>query len=416
MKIDVVEKEGLKRELTIEVPAEIVDETFEKIYTAYRLKAKIDGFRPGKVPLNVIRKRFKGDATAALIDELTQKYYEEAIKETKLEPVGNPTLSDFDVDDGKPLTFTIGIEVMPQIDSVKHENITVNDEKFVVPDKDVDQALENFRKGQAEVRPVERPAGDDDVLVCDLEPTAEPGFFDQDKYENQEIDLSNEFTDKEFREGLAGCRPEDVREIKIDYADDYGNERFAGKSVSYKITVREVKERILPPLNDDLAKMSGQAETLLELKLSIRKQMETELETQTARVRKKTIIDQVVAQNVIEVPETMLESYLKGVIEDNKKQDEKADEKELREKYSPIGTASIQWYLLYHRLAIQEKIEVSPEDTENWIKKFAESYRMEIPKAKEILAKTGRVGEIKDGILEEKVLDFLASTTGGEKG
>ena len=115
MNIEVVEKEGLKRELTIEVPAEKVDEKYEEIYAEYRKKAKIDGFRSGKVPRSVIRNKFKGEATAALVDELVQKYFNEAVKEKKLEPVGAPTLYDFDVDEGKPLKFKIGIEVMPVI-------------------------------------------------------------------------------------------------------------------------------------------------------------------------------------------------------------------------------------------------------------------------------------------------------------
>jgi trigger factor len=234
--------------------------------------------------------------------------------------------------------------------------------------------------------------------------------------ENQMLELDNENTLAEFREGLKGARQDEKRDIRVDYPEDYPDEKFVGKSVTYAITVKEIKERVLPQLNDDFAKLLGQGETLLELKLKVREQLNANLQEDIKRSVKKQMIDQIVEQNAIDVPEIMMESYLKNVIEDYKKDGSDFDEAELREKYRPISVNAIRWYLLYHRMAQQEKVEVSPEDTENWVKRFAENYRMDVPKAKELLAKTGKASEIRDGILEEKVLEFLMSKATAKKG
>jgi trigger factor len=416
LNLEVVEKEGLKRELNFEIPADIVDEAYKKVYTEFRMKAKIKGFRPGKVPEKVIRSRFKQEATADVVDNLINKYFGEALAKKKLAPAGKPVVSKVDIEEGKPLTFTIGIEIMPEIDEIKYDKLAVEEPPIEIADEEVEKVVEQLRKNNADIRSVERPAEKTDVLICDLEVTEGKLDDETGPLQNQEIDLDNQYTLKEFQNGLIGIKRDETREIKIEYPADYQDEKFAGKSITYKIIAKEIKERVLPLLNDDFAKRTGAGETLLEVKLAIRKHLEGEKKTDAARLIKKTIIDQLIESNPIDVPDSMVDSYLNGVVEDYEKKEEKFDEQEVREKYGPIGLSAVRWYLLFHRLAEQEKIEVSTADSENWIKKFAENYRMDVPKAKEILAKTGKASEIKDGILEEKVVDFLMSQAGIKRG
>ena len=409
MIIEVVEKEGLKREVTIEVPADLVDKTYGKFYDEFRRQAKIDGFRPGKAPANIIKSRFKAEVTAEVVDELVKECFGEAIKEKNLDPVGTPILSHVDqVDEGKPFRFTINIEIMPQIDQVKYEKLQIQKADVQVPDEGVEQVMAQLRKSNADLRTVDRPAGDTDIVICDFEVAkGDPNVFDNQPVQNQEIDLGHEHTDPEFRDGLLGSRRDDIREITISYPPDYPNQKFAGRQLTYAVTVKEVKERLLPTVDDDFARQVAGGKTLLELKLDIRKELEASAARNIDRANRKMIIDQVVSQNQIVVPDSMVESYLKNVIEDYKQNAATVDEAELREKYRPVGVNTIRWVLLFHRLAGVEKIEVLPSDTENWIKRFADNYRMDVPKAKEVLSRTGRINDIKDGILEDKVLDFL---------
>ena len=417
MNIEVVQKDGLKRELNIEIPADVVDAAYNKIFQTLSLKAKIDGFRPGKIPLKVIKSRFKQEATAEIVDDLVNKYYTEAIKEKNLEPVGTPVLSKVDIEEGKPMTFTLGIEVMPKLETIGFDGISVEKKEAKVEDKDIDAVVEMMRKQKASLESVEREAQPTDMLICDLEPVA--GFIEglgEIPLANQEIDLDSPNTIKEFREALTGAKRDDSREIVLSYPEDHADAKFAGKSVTFKTTVKEVKERVLPELTDAFAKQTGMGETVPELKIKLREQMMQEQEAELARKRKKTIVDQMVEKNSFDVPDAMVETYLTNVIEDQKQQNEKVDEKAIREQYRSMGVDTVRWYLIYHRLAAQEKIEVSAEDTEKWIKRFADNYRMDVGKAKEILAKTGRASEIKDGLLEEKVLEFLQSKVGAQNG
>lgn len=410
MNVEIVAKEGLKRELTIEVPADVVDKTYQNIYDEYRRNAKIAGFRPGKAPVSVIRTRFKDEVTAELVDQLVKEYYNQAVKENNLDPVGPPMLQTVDVDEGKPFRFTLGIEVMPQVDSIACEDLWIYRPPIEVADKEVDGVLEELRRRHSDVRTVERAAGADDILVCDLE-IAEGDVEAEDRkpITNQEIDLGHPSTDKEFRDKLTGAKRDDDRRVDIIYPADYPNPKFAGKKIVYTITVREVKERILPALNDDFAGMVEKDTTLLALKLKIREQLEAERKSEIARGNKRLLIDQVVGQNAFDVPEILVQKYLNDVIEDYKKDKVPMEEDVIRQRYRPMGIASLRWYFLYHRLGELEKIEVSQEDTENWIKRFAEHYGVEIPRAKQYLEHTGKAGEVKDGILEEKILDFLTA-------
>jgi trigger factor len=177
------------------------------------------------------------------------------------------------------------------------------------------------------------------------------------------------------------------------------------------VTVQEVKERILPALNDQFADRLDMGKTVLELKLNLRKRIEADKKAEIERFRRQAVINQMTDKNDFDVPQVMLESYLKGAVKEYKQQLPDADENQLREKYRPVGIRTIRWHLIFHRLARQEQIEVLPSDTENWIKRFADNYRMDVAKAKEVLARTGKADEVKDSILEEKVLDFLLEKT-----
>jgi trigger factor len=409
LNVEVVEKEGLKRELKIQVPADVVDQAYEKVYDQFRQKAQIKGFRPGKAPVSMIKNRFKQEAREEVIEGLVSEYFGKALQEQNLDPVGKPVVSTIDVDEGKPLTFTVGIEVMPQIETVKHEKLVVQKPEIDVPDDEVDKVVEQLRKAHADVRSIDRAVGPGDVLICDLEvEQGEVGDLPA-QMQNQEIDLGNEFTVQAFRDQLTGAKRDDTRSVKVEYPPEYEDKRFAGKTVVYKTMVKEVKERVLPLVDDNFAKLVGEGQTLLELRLAIRRRIEADLRADAARASRKMIVDQVVRQNEVPVPESMVDHYLDGVVEDFRRNTAEFDEKELRERYRPVGVHAVRWYLLYHRLGELEKIEVSQDDTENWIKRFADSYRMDVPKAKALLAKADKGEDIKDGILEEKVMDFLLS-------
>ena len=201
----------------------------------------------------------------------------------------------------------------------------------------------------------------------------------------------------------------ETKEIDVNYADDYPDEMFAGATLKYKATVKAVKERLLPVVNDDFAKTVGQGETALELRLKIREQLTQQKTDERNRGFKNQVIQQVCEKNEVPIPKTMVSEYLDNVVKNFKKQygEKDVDEAEIKKNYEQVGVVNIRWNMLMHRLAGQEKIEVLQADTENLINRFAENYKTTPEKAREALQQSGNISDLKESLLEDKVIDFL---------
>jgi len=257
---------------------------------------------------------------------------------------------------------------------------------------------------------VERPAEKEDLILVDIKKTEDNDkVLDGDNFNGVEIDLASSLTVAEFKEQLPGVKKDDEKEIKVSYPVDYNNKKLAGKSIKYLCKVKEVKERILPELNDAFAaKVDEKIATLLELRLKIREDLKTQKKMDHDKWKSNQVQQQFLDKNPIEVPNGMVQHYLDNMMEEFEKQKQPAD-KNAREQYHPIAVNSIRWSLLTNKLMADEKIEVLPEDTEKWIKRFADNYNMDMAKANEILSGTGRIQEIRNSILDEKIIEFLLS-------
>ncbi|MCP4685345.1 MAG: hypothetical protein GY867_07840, partial [bacterium] len=253
-------------------------------------------------------------------------------------------------------------------------------------------------------------AKDTDVVIVDLQKVKDPQMvMDQNEFTNSEIDLGNKLTVKDFREQLVGVKIGDEKEVTITYDKDYSEQHIAGATITYNCKVKGVNERIMPEANDEFAKRTGQAETLLELRLKIREDFTRQKDDVQRRVHRRDIVEQLCKKNDVPVPQGLVDEYLDSIVKDVKSQPDgqNADEKEIRERYLPVGTNSIRWELLWHTLAQQESIEVLPADTEKWINGFAASNNITAEQAQETLNKSGKVGQLRESMLEEKVVAFL---------
>ena len=306
------------------------------------------------------------------------------------------------------MIYTADIEIFPELGQVKFDGLKVTQQETEVSDKDVDEMVELYRQQYSEVREITRSAGEKDIIVANLDKLEDPKeIMKEDTFEGVEIDLAKQQTVKEFKEQLAGAKAGDEKEIEVTYADDYTDPRFAGARIKYLCKVVSVKERILPEFNDGLAKQTGMAETALELKLKIRDQLGKERKDVERNRLKQETINQLIEKNNFDLPESMLNDYLDAAVKDVQKQYPDAKEEEIRESYKEPGKNQMRWNFLYHELAEQEKIEVLPSDTENWINGFAQSNNVTIEQAKQLLTQDNRARNLIESLLEEKVLDYL---------
>jgi len=408
VKVEVKNGEGLTRELSAEIPAETVHSEIDKRLAELGKDVRIDGFRKGKAPLGRLRAEFGDKVKMDVIDDLFRQSLTMAIDEHKLKIAGRPTVTALNLADDGTLTYQAELEVFPEIGKVNYQDIQLQAADLTVRDQEVDAIVEHLRKQFSELRSLDRPAEENDVVEVDLTKVADPnGALDDDSFPGLQIDLSSPATIKEFKEQLPGVKAGDEKEIEVVYDDDYSDPTFAGAHVTYSCRVKSVNERILPDVDDAFAKRTGMGETALELRLKVRERLVKEKENEQGRAHRRELVSLLCSQNDVAIPEGPVGEYLDNLVKDFRERGEEFDEKALREKYRPVGIKSMQWDLLWRALVEQEKIEVLPEDTENWIKGFATYHKVTVEQATESLHKAGKIQDLRESILEEKVLNFL---------
>jgi trigger factor len=408
VKVEVTEADGLLRKLFIKIPAERVKSEEDKQFSDFRKKVSLKGFRKGKAPMEMIKSLYGNEVKAMVADEVIKATYPEAVKESTLKVASYVNITELKFTEEGGLAYTAEVEVFPEISNVVYDGLELKTSEIDIPDEAVEEIVSFYRVRFSDTRPIAREVQSQDVVVVDLNKLSDPNkVMKETAFTDVQIDLARELTVKEFKEQLPGMKAGEEREITVSYPDDYPDERFAGSSITYRCRVREVRERILPEFNDELAKRSGQAETALELRMKIREELTQEKRDIERNAHKREVIRHICKKNEIPIPQAMIDDYLDAVVKDITKSFPESKEEDIRREYREPGINSIRWNILYHRLAEQEGIEVLPWDTENWIKNFAESSSIPEEKAREVLRQSGRTDSVRESILEKKVLDFL---------
>ena len=402
--VDVHQGKAWKRTLEIEVPKETVDEEFETTYRKYKSEAKVPGFRKGKAPLEMVKRRFKDAIRKDVLEALVPRTYEDALSETDLSPISMPEVKEIDFAEGKPLKFKAEIEVKPEVEVKDYTGLEVTKRVQEVTDNDVEQSLKYLREDLAQLQPVEREAKYYDHLIVDL--TKEQQGNKED-VKNHELVLDPHNMIKEFQDALLKAKAGEEREFEVDYPADFHNKKLAGNKVGYKIIIKEIKEKILPEANDDFAKSVGKFETLDQLKEKIREGLLQKALRNAEMELKNELVNQVIRRNPFEVPDTLFDYYMEALTKDLKEKYKKVDEKKVREDYRDVAIGHIKWDFLFHQIAEKEKIEVTKEDMDAWVEHFARDYKMKPEDARKLVEQPSQIKKIREELLEKKVLDFL---------
>ena len=409
-KVDVKEIDQIKREVSVELAADDFNKSYEKKLAEVRTKADLKGFRKGKVPLNIIKQKFGEQVKGEVIDDLIKDSYSQVIREREMAVASYPTLTAAELSDNGVFSYTVKVEVFPKIEEINYEALEIGTVNTDATDEEVEEQTKVLLRQHSELRKVERPATETDTVVVDLKKLFDPKMvLDHDEFPSSVIDLANQMTIKEFREAIPGMNIGDKKEIQVIYPADYSDTKFAGAEIKYECKVKEINERMIPALDDAFAERIGLGKTALELKMRLREDIKRYKDEQLRKEQKHMIIAQMCGKNDIPVPEASVEEYLDKVVEDFKKEKTEFKEEEVRQQYRPIGENTFRWGMIMHKLAELENLKVLPEDTENLIKRFADNYGMTPEQAKQALQQSGRIANIGDSILEDKVLDFLTS-------
>jgi trigger factor len=416
-----------KREIELEIPAENVQKATEKVARDIARVARIPGFRPGKAPVTLVRRRFAEDIQGEVLQSLVPEYLEKALDEKKLVPVTRPEVDKVEFKEGEPLRFRAVFEVLPDFELGDYKNLQVHVDEIKTGDAQVDKALEEMRERAATFVPVEgRTAQDGDSVLVKLMGTP-AGGGEPVQADNIMVHLGAEETLASFTENLRGAMPEETKQFETRYPDDYPDPKLAGKTYNFSVQVEGIKEKKLPELNDEFAKdAAGSAgaegegvATLEELRKKVRESLEAAKEQQQNAQAREKILDQLVKQHDFPVPEALVESQMDTRLERAVRSltaqgvDPRAvnvDWVSLRRRQHDRAVDDVKAELLLDRIATAEQIEVSDEDVEKEIAAIAERSGESATALRARLTKQGALDRMKSKLRSDKTIELLCRT------
>jgi trigger factor len=413
-----------KREIELEIPAENVQKATEKVARDIARVARVPGFRPGKAPVTLIRRRFAEDIQGEVVQSLVPEFLEKALDEKKLVPVTRPEVDKVEFKKGEPLRFRAVFEVLPEFDLGDYKNLEVQVEAVEVGDAQVDKAIEEMRDRAATFVPVEgRAAKDGDYVLIKLMGTSTSGG-DPVQADNILCHLGAEETLESFTENLRGAMPGEARRFQSRYPDDYPDPKLTGKTYDYSVDVQGIKEKKLPDLNDEFAKdvsgNEGGATTLSELRQKIREKLDAAKEQEQEAQGRQKILDLLVKRHDFPVPEVLVEHQmdvrLERVVGSLASQgvDPRAvnvDWVSLRRRQRDRAVDDVKAELLLDRIATAEKIEATDEDIEKEIATLAARSGESTTALRARLTKQGALDRMKSKLCSDKAIDLLYRST-----
>jgi len=412
-----VEAETCKRELLIEIPADAVRKESEKVAARYSRSVRVPGFRPGHVPAHLVRQRFREEIKSQVVQTLVPKFFNDTVKDRQLSAVGQPEFEDLKFEEGQPLTCKATFEVVPEFELKEYKGLAVEEEPVTVTDGEVDKALEELRESAATYEVVsDRPAKDgDDVTVSyrgrDLkDPKAEP-------IEGHEIVIHLDAREGGmFDEHLRGARGGDTREFEVSYPEDSPSKKLAGKTISYRVEVHSIKRKVLPAVDDELARTVSEFSTLEDLRTKVRQDVEKLHRRNAEKTVRQRLVEQLLKRHQFPVPASMVNDQLEHRMEIAVTQlvargidprTAQLDWRKLRDKMQPEAEQAVRAAIILERIAKAEKIEVSEEELDQSIREIAQQ-RGETPAAlKTRLTRDGGLAKLQSSCRSQKALDFV---------
>ena len=427
------------RELVIDVPADEVTATYRKVAANYRKYAKIPGFRAGKVPESIIRRRFAAEIRKEVIDSLLPERFNKAVNELNIRPVGQPQVTDLTVEDGTPLHVKAVFEFIPAFSIDGYQDVKVDKPSVEITEDEFQHELTHLRDSRATIEPVEedRPLQDGDWAEISYKgqvqndspaattegasdsqpPKLQPAESQPIGGENTLVEIGGKDTVEAFTNSLRGAKPGQELKLEVIYPADYSETKLAGKTVAYDVTVKAIKKRILPELNDEFAKELGHYETYADLEASVRDYIAARKRRNLEAETKDRLFAAMIERFTFPVPESLvqdqidvrLERGLRALAAQGMQPDQmrKLDFSRLRVAQRDSAVAEVKTNLLLERIASEEDITVSDEDLDKELQIVSIQSREPLDSLKVRLTKDGGLARIREQLRRDKTASIL---------
>ena len=418
MKSELLDVNQTRKNLTVEIPTDIVESEIARVATRYGKQARLPGFRPGKVPPKVIRQRFRSQIMHDVAHQLIERAMEEALTERGVEPVGTPDIRDVVLEEGQPLTFKAEFDIVPAFDPGEFSSIEVRRSPVNIDDEAVDQALERLRERAARFEPVDEGTAVDDghTVVVDLErqPFSKEGEAGKkDQHEGVPVEIGAASNPPGFDAELKGLTPGTTKSFRLRYPDDYAAQELAGSEVAYTITVHGIRKRVVPPLDDEFAKDMGEFETLDALRVRVREDLEAEAREAAERQVRSDILKKLAERVPFPVPATLVDREVDRRVEDFARRllEQRIDPRKtnidwaaFREGQREPAQEAVASALVLDEIARREQLEATEADLDAEMQRYAEGSGLTVPAVRARLEQEGGLARIAAGLRREKAL------------
>ncbi len=418
MDVVVEDVSALTKKITITLPADDVQKKLEKAYGKLQRETKLKGFRRGKVPRKVIVRHYQGQVEGEVGEKLVQESYFDAIEAEKVEPVVHPEISDPVFNEDGTFCYVAQIDVAPEFELGEYKGLEIEQSSTSVSDAAVDIEIEEIRRNMAPLKSVEgRSVVEGDVIVVDFEGFHNGKAMKEVKNDNYSVDVGSGKLSPEFEEKLVGMNKDEEASHEVEFPAHYNNPVLAGKNVEFRVKVKDIKERILPEVNDEFAKdVDAEFATLDELKKSIKESLEKEKEGKIQGETTDRLMQELLSRHEFEVPKRLVRFEVEEMVKNTEKTLEQqgmsleaagVNREELEKQSEETAEKRVRGDFILKKIAEVEEIKVNDEDMDRAFQRIGDQYNMPIAKVKEYFASRDDLLPFMNEILNEKILTFL---------
>ena len=418
--IKVEEISPIKKKISFEIPWEEVKKELDTAYRTVGKKAKIKGFRPGKTPRHILETYFKEDAEGEAVSNLVQRSFEEAIQANNLMPVARPQIEQNGIQTDQSFTYSATVEVEPVIEPQGYTGLELQKEDTAVTDRDVDVRLEELRNMYSSLKDVEagRAVQAGDFLLIDFEGKLDGETRKELTETGFRIEVGSKRLVPGFEDALVGLKQGESKEFTVKFPDDYHVKEFAGKDITFHATVKDIKVKVLPDLDEKFVKNFDKYDSMEALRTDLRKSLEEEKSARVKSSLQKAINEKLLERNPFEVPEAYVErqifnmmvEYQRRMVMNGMDPDNAAKvAANLHDQFRDEAARMVRTGILLQRIAETESLAVDDKEVDDRIRETASRYGRDFESMKLSYEKDNLIDRLRDQLLEEKTLDFIES-------
>lgn len=421
MKTNLEQVSSLSRKLNVQVPQNVVQTTFDKVFKGIQKSVEIKGFRKGKAPLTTIKSLYGDRVLQDVVQDLIQTHYPQALSEHKVNPISYPEFEYEDPTELKDFSFSAVFDVRPEVVLKKYEGLTVEKEKYEEDPKKIEDIINNIRKSRSTLEDVAipRPVKKGEIAVVDFE-----GFIDGNPLPNgsgqdHQLELGSNSFIEGFEEGVEGMTPGESRTLSLKFPEVYHASEIAGKPVQFKVTLKGIKQRVLPELTEEMLKSMGAPGTIEELKKTIATDIEQSEKKRIEDAFKNRLLKVLVESNPVDVPQSLMKEQKQSLVADFEKrmQQEGMSEQDFTSyvqkwdaDFEKTASEMIQASFLVDELARKHDLLCKKEDIDARFDEYAKTTGIELEKIREFYKTPEQMSRLTYMITEDKVIKFLTNS------